>query len=896
MTILFKSNKEILNGNLKVLLSSLLNEGVIDDVKFRKFSTDSVILNKEFFSELLPILEKFYIDFEKRNEYFLNIVNMSSIIERLRNINYNKYKYIYLPKTSNSSSKETDSTNFRMEIDKISYSMRKQRTDTFHKYDNLDQQIEFDNEIIQRLQYPKMKIAIIGKSGVGKTTQYRQLTYFWACKLWGYNTNKILLNISLTNQINCLDDIYDLILRQNFMNFPLLTKNFIKLLFWCKSSSIILFIDNFDFMINKKILFENFKIKIQTNISCVIWSRDFGDIRKINIDYDVYELLGLDSDQLFKFLLRCYKKENSIISSFMQHLPNSIQESSTMLNMSKSFLSPIIGFYMYEIFRDEKNLPLIRTEYDIYDKKIKSILKNKLWLETDISIKFCQACLINLAKQAFQLELSDVFFENIEYNIGEIISIFNVKNSFSSFIKFEDKKFQEYFAANYIVRNSINSVINGCLDKVLMKIPKRNFNCVMKFTEIIYPLTFKIIILHSNIFYNNYYINEEFKKMVISKNFTDTIDLTKIKLYEFFIKQIILNKNNFVKNLKISLDDFHFEFLIDFAVKNLSNLDNLYIDASNRYIPCKLMKYIKKLLFFVQKRKFLKVHINDVRFYWQYRIFNLELKVFNTLITYEFPELSKRFFETIYLSPSFSDFDIFNDLLHILKNEKNERLFIRNYEFDEFFTKFYQQKSERIFLENCSFRDINYLLKFLESQRNLISLKIHENNTTKAECHELFEYLKTSKYDFIINKFFQISRVLEALYISKSTLTTIKFTHNFLNEDIIFDFHELSNITDIEEIIIYPKQSPMEPSLEPKKFSSWRYALTNKLFDLKTIDKISIIIFPKNIFKYKTIQLRLKIIFKISSKYKLYLRKISFEKLKKSIKTLAVDIPQGFGK
>lgn len=538
MSILFKTSNKILNKNLRELLYNLLKEDIINNLQFVELLNDYENKEDKLLYKLFLIQQEFFCNFKNEQKYFCIFKNLNELIKTSRKIKLNEYNSV--PSLCKSYSSSRIISNFHLNIKKVCFTLKKNHsTKLGHSNDNI-WKLESDNGIIKSLMLPDMKIVIKGNPGVGKTTHYRKLTYLWASKLLREDAEKLLLNISLSTKNN-YDDIYDLIVKQNFKEFPLITRDFIKLLFGYESSSIILFIDDADSE-DTNISLDDLKFIFKEKITCVIWSRDNNVIQEKFRNYESYELLGLNPNQLEKSLLVCYKEEEIIIKQFVEQLFRPSEDNYASLIFPNNILRPSVGFYLYELFRNEKKFPDVINVYEIYTEKIKEILKDKNWLKTNFARELGNACLVNLANPLVKIKCNPQTLQSLKENLREITNIFPSTDS-SVLIEFSNRKFQEFFAANFLVQ-----IFNDERYDYLLKIPKRYLKCVIKFVKIIDVIIFELLLeqLHDD---NDF---EEVTRNTLNvKNQSSLINLNSIRFHEPFSIEISFENllDNFITGI-----------------------------------------------------------------------------------------------------------------------------------------------------------------------------------------------------------------------------------------------------------------------------------------------------------------------------------------------------------
>lgn len=606
MSVLFKSKDELDSQNNIEILVNLKEEGLIDSHEYKNLINE--IKKNSFQDELETLLDdnfkKNSIVF-KRNDYF------NQLIDKFKTIKNKEYKYLDVPIVSTQSG---SSSPFKLESKKISFFIEKEEHCSKFFRPNCYEEDKAKRFLMKILKYSTDKVFIVGKPGVGKTVHYYQLTYSWATDEWEDARDKIIFNISVS-KISDYEDIYSTILEQNFKDFPLITKEFIRQIFSQKNQSIILLIDGFDEWKEDKFTFKDFLKQLTSYVTIVIWSRYSYEIPIKFRNYRTYRLLGTKAKELEKALLECYKNEESSVEQFIDHIKK--------LNVTdicfgkRVYLDPFFGFYCYALYREKKIKPDIQSIFNVYPEFIQQNLKNKHWLQMEIADKFCQLCLENLHTAPIETDLPTKEINEIKENIGGILRITHSNDS-SIIIEFYDEKFKECLVALFIIKKFKISYPKKDLEKLISKIPDRSINWILNFIKNEDCSVFKEILKKSKILKEYFKFDKETENLIFPKYSLEIINLMNILCYHPFIFEFLLEQNENLQTLTVCYKEEISDILLNFINHSFKNLKCLSINLPDKISSESIFKnFFLDLIELFYKNKFQELRVNNKKFLWK---------------------------------------------------------------------------------------------------------------------------------------------------------------------------------------------------------------------------------------------------------------------------------------
>lgn len=265
------------------------------------------------------------------------------------------------------------------------------------------------------------KILVQGEPGIGKSIQVKYLLHTWSSESSWDNENKILLLKIILRRVSNNQNLFNVLMEQNFKNISYMTEAVVESIIKEYKDQIFLLIDGADeFNITNHPLNEIIESN-NSPVAVVIWSRNWKVEKIIDTSDVVFKLLGFSREQLEKFLKICIIDPETI-KKFMDRFEN---HSSQMKNMCRV---PILALAIYILFERENEM-LNYSLFDIYNKTVQLINKNRGIPNSPLVKKMQRSCFENLHHQYALMELNNNEEIDLRSLIGEIIQILPANDS-----------------------------------------------------------------------------------------------------------------------------------------------------------------------------------------------------------------------------------------------------------------------------------------------------------------------------------------------------------------------------------------------------------------------------------------------------------------------------------
>lgn len=460
------------------------------------------------------------------------------------------------------------------------------------------------------------KIVVRGKPGIGKTVQYKFLTYTWANNQW-HNSDIYLLNLKIRD-IKPGEDVCEALLRENFMDIYLedkslfMTKNMLLLLLEECKANFILFIDGADELNSRNESFKNLIECSEPLIKTVIWSRNW---KTKDIMYDIlFELKGFNSNQLQTFLKKC-SLDSIEAKQFLHKLDTTHQQVKKMCEV------PLLALHLFFISNANKEI-LGKTRFDIYSDII-TLVNNEKDFSTDIIKKMMRESFLQLSTNKIFLQFQENEEKLLEKKLGKILQIIPIPKANGASIEFYHLSFQEYFAARYIINESQKENADY---EIFKKMSVKNIFSTLNFIQDYSIDLFKLFLQKSSYLKDTYNLDESLKSYLNNKNTCNSLSLINKEFNNFTIFQAILNNQSLIREIYLHNPSFdHMDYLIGIN-KLCPKLEILHLtltkkDFTHEFFGYELETLLRKI-FHHKQIKLLK--INDTKLKLQNDFVNLK--------------------------------------------------------------------------------------------------------------------------------------------------------------------------------------------------------------------------------------------------------------------------------
>lgn len=426
-------------------------------------------------------------------------------------------------------------------------------------------------------------ILIKGKSGIGKTIQIKYLLYNWSKNKWKTIKDKLIMSISLKNILST-DDIYDIILKQNFKNIRYVNKDIIQSFLNERNQDLILFVDDLNnFDMDNTIIWNI--INCYNNLfTSVVWL----NINKCN--NNIYNYF----DKIFQLFGFNYNQIISLSKKFVPDNPDFIIKFKKLINKHILIRNvckiPKMAILFIFIFKRNESL-FNKNLFEIYEYIIQTFQKFHNF--TDINFS---NLLNNINKFSFiNLTTKNLTFSsNIEEEkdiiklLSELIIINNEENSNFKYnsCQFYHLSFQEYFSANYLIdefQNFLKRVYwTVSFDNQLIDLNDSTIYNIIEFIRINSIKHFKRIYPISKRIQKIYDFSENIQNLLEKDYFERTnIQLENEKFSSILLSIIIERIGNNLTVLTLISSDYKLEELIDLLCNYSSNLTTLFLSKDN---------------------------------------------------------------------------------------------------------------------------------------------------------------------------------------------------------------------------------------------------------------------------------------------------------------------------
>lgn len=653
------------------------------------------------------------------------------------------------------------------------------------------------NKFHQLFEKDFKKIIIFGKLGIGKTIQFKYLSYLWACNQWETSKNYLLLTVSLSI-VEKDDDVYDAILKQNFRQFSYMTKDVVKLMMEEKSDEIILFFDQVHDLKEK----ESFKEFIEyqnPRIKTVVWTR----LNKIeDIQYDIsYELIGFNRDQLEEFLFKFISREASTIKNFSLKLDDAEEKLRYFSQI------PLFSLCLFILFAKNDTV-LSGTRYFLYSKiieLIKTKIGNLLTTEfmNDIKEQCCKQCHKNIIILTINGDKRSLI-SNI--NFLSIIQLNKVSalNNCNIELEFCDVSFKEYFIAEFIISLYEKSSLRNKINQYFFYIGVQNFFSIMNFIKDYSEEIYMYITNHCPAAIAKYNLDGKIKELIHSNKELKDFSLDLQTINDLSIIHGIFENRSLLRNLKVKIHETNLSVLLSALANSCRNLEYLEINwlINERNITSQtnesIIQNLTKLIVF-DKMKTIKLSRTTIFIDKE----TIELKFMFTNDKYKrilFEKLNNidEINSDTYLC--INDETLFSTCLQVFDdNWRIKELEVCDENLESATQLIKNKKLEKITIKNCCFSFFN-LKELLKDQECLISIKVTKNQILNVDLYNLLEILQTSK-DTLTELYFQNNSIQSnAKYIDENEENLINLFNEFINlnnlvlDEVVCKYFGIENI------------------------------------------------------------------------------------------------------
>ncbi|CAD5122341.1 unnamed protein product [Dimorphilus gyrociliatus] len=424
------------------------------------------------------------------------------------------------------------------------------------------------------------KILVQGDPGIGKTIQIRSLISSWYNDEWNENLNTLVLLISL-DYIQPFVDIIDVILKQNFLNIPYINRRIVELLLTEKSKNVLLFIDGAEKLrvVSKSI--DDILEKANCPVQTVIWSNKRRAKQIADTCDVIFELNGLNLNQLDKLLNHYYKNKDSLIADFTKAI--SQQNSQIITDLCKI---PEFSLNLFQVWMKDMIL-FTKNTFEILEEIINTSQNGKVY-----SIKFSKSSTKLIEKSCFKMLTKDKLTlstrsidKRIILNYFKGLAHIDIESDINfGQVTFLHQSIKEYFASKFLIRTLEN--FNLCclrnrdvyLDLLFENDYSTSFNILnfirqysrQLFQDIVYRSEkFQIFSKFSNNFMN--LIDKELKDKTLLQLQDEWLNDAAVSIL-FEKKGMYLNEIIF-KNIQLNLNT-----IIQTISRHCPSLRNLYLD------------------------------------------------------------------------------------------------------------------------------------------------------------------------------------------------------------------------------------------------------------------------------------------------------------------------------
>lgn len=577
---------------------------------------------------------------------------------------------------------------------------------------------KFDNIIIQ------------GESGIGKTTQYKYLTYLWANNQLAGIENLLLLNISL-EYFEKGHNVHDTIIEQNFKNFSFMTKNLIRVLMNENKEKIILLIDGADELKrNHNINVKEFIETAQSFARTIVWLKDW---KSIEIHYDfLFELKGFNNEQLNIFLSRCFCKKSDKINNFVKNLKN--------FKLRYLCKIPIFALNFFILYTNDEKI-LTNSKYEIFTKLI-----NLNDSDAKIMKKFMKACFNHLSNTEIECELSDNELSIIKKKIDNLSKITNKSNSNKNIyiIEFHHFCIQEYFASRYLIDKTTNAFYGFGINNYFTKIPTKSLFSILELIKCCSIDSFTRILADSRSVQERYIFDENLKMFIESEDILDKVEIFKKNIINNSLLELLIERHYLAKEIRVNLHEKNIITALEAIGKFCTNLRVLEINSSTKKCLNNLNSFnaIRLFLDKILSNSMIKILIIK-KFWLHFENDSIELKKKNKTGTKYIYIKFKNSNKTQYFGDSFTN-NLFTLLFNYFYKKKKKEIQILKINDIEYLSKkkyeFGLCSVQNLEIENCSI-SVNNFKHFICKCFELNTLYMTNVKSDDISYDDIFGYL-----------------------------------------------------------------------------------------------------------------------------------------------------------
>lgn len=430
------------------------------------------------------------------------------------------------------------------------------------------------------------KILVIGEPGIGKSAQMKSLINDWANNKWLIAKDKLLIFIDLSAEGQIIN-FYQTLFEQNFKNSSYITKEILSELYETECTDIILLVDGTD---TKNDVLSNIISKKQPKFKTIVWSRN-DKAKRIQLTYDkIFELKGLNREQLKIFFHKCIDNQTEAENLFNQF-------NNQKKKLTKLCRIPLFAMLTLSIWTVKKDI-FQKGLYEYYEEIFKTVqgYYTAEQIEKDrLSVNHIQKLsLIHL--QDYRIPLTKSLYKNFRTTYLNNLCESPYEKNDMVIIRFFHTSFQEFLAAQFVLESIKNKNDNNFTNELLKKLSKSNLSQFLNVIEFIrtYSIDGNSILHHLKLAPLTMKCLKIIDDFQYCETLTLTEDITKSSYLPFLIDNLgdnlrilsITNINNYsiiiheiskfvpnleILNFKINKNNFNFIYEENF-LKNLIDL------------------------------------------------------------------------------------------------------------------------------------------------------------------------------------------------------------------------------------------------------------------------------------------------------------------------------------
>ncbi|CAD5122334.1 unnamed protein product [Dimorphilus gyrociliatus] len=498
----------------------------------------------------------------------------------------------------------------------------------FQQYSFLSTKIEYEH-FYQIFTNGFTKAIVQAEAGMGKTVQFRYLIHTWSHNVWKVSSDKLLIFISLKDA-SSTENVFDIILKQNFQNISYVTRNVIQSIFAEKNQDIILLIDGVGEYSYEDPFLKRIIEELNPPVPTVIWSRKL-KVNSIQANRDmIFELKGFNKEQRISFSEKFFKGNKQFVN-----YANKLTDDANLLSMCRIPLMLAITFHA---IKERGDSFLEESSFNIYKNIIEAA-------QTCINYQGIAEKMKIVHKLSFMFLAKGKILLLQELDDGDEKGLIDILRGFAyriqghqtdlgiNEIHFYHSSIQEFFASNYLLEE-FQKLLKRLywtvsFDNQLVEIDDKSLYRVIEFIGQDSIKVLKRVVQSSKKIQAIYEYSENVKHLLDIGFVREKkrLHLEKLKLNDVIISALIRKVGWNISEIFLLRSEFNLELVMELLSLHSPNLKILCL--SNKNPPKHFYSdehFLKNLINLITNANLKYFHLGQIGFIIKRRYINTNCK------------------------------------------------------------------------------------------------------------------------------------------------------------------------------------------------------------------------------------------------------------------------------